>query len=263
MFARTLLFNVVFYVNFAVQALLFSPFLLLPERYGTWVTKFWTASSLFWHRLITGIGEETKGLENIPQGACIVACKHQSTWETMRLVYMFDKPAYILKRELMWIPLLGWYLKKYGHIPVDRGSRSKALASIVVHARQRKATGYQILIFPEGTRRPPLAEPHYRYGVVHLYKELGLPVVPVALNAGLYWPRRSFAHVPGTVRVQVLPPIEPGLEPSAFAVRLEATLEEATNKLIEKAFETDPATRPPGWAPKRDEAAEAAEPKLA
>ncbi|WP_026379973.1 lysophospholipid acyltransferase family protein [Afifella pfennigii] len=244
MFARTLLFNVVFYLNFAVQALAFAPFLLLPERYGTWVTKFWTASSLFWHRLITGIGEEVTGLENIPEGGCIIAAKHQSTWETMRLVYMLDKPAYILKRELMWIPLLGWYLKKYGHIPVDRGSRSKALASIAVHGKDRARRGYQIIIFPEGTRRPPLAEPSYRYGVVHLYKELGVPVVPVALNAGLYWPRRSFAHVRGTVRMQVLPPIEPGLPSAVFQERLTTAIEEASNRLIAEAFERDPATRP-------------------
>ncbi|MBK1624766.1 lysophospholipid acyltransferase family protein [Afifella marina] len=243
MYARSILFNVVFYVNFAVQAILFSPMLLLPQRYGIWVTKFWTASSLFWHRLICGVKEDVRGLENIPKGGCIVAAKHQSTWETMRLVYMLDKPAYILKRELMWIPLLGWYMKKYGHIPVDRGSRSKALFSITEHAKDRVAKGFQVIIFPEGTRRAPLAPPNYRYGVVHLYKELQVPVVPVALNAGLYWPRRSIAHISGTVRVEVLPPIEPGLDSATFAAKLQQCIEDKTNELMQEARERDPATR--------------------
>lgn len=232
MLARTLLFNVAFYLNFIVLGVVLAPVLLLPTRYVLRVAKFWAGSNLWWHRVIVGIKEDIRGAEHIPQGAAIVAAKHQSVWETMRVFTLLPKPAYILKRELMWIPLFGWYLARSGMIPVDRGKRSAALRSMTDYARKAVADERQIIIFPEGTRMAPGAPPQYKYGVVHLYEKLGIPVAPVALNAGLYWPRRSLAHRKGTITLQFLPHIPPGLDPKRFADLLQETIEEATQPLL-------------------------------
>jgi 1-acyl-sn-glycerol-3-phosphate acyltransferase len=147
---------------------------------------------------------------------------------------VFDDPAYILKRELMWIPFFGWCAWKADMIPVDRGARSQALAAMTVLAKVETGRGRQIIIFPEGTRRAPGAEPKYKFGVVHLYGELGVPCVPVALNSGLFWPRRSFRRYPGTIRVEILDPIAPGLDKAEFAARLQNDVEAATARLVER-----------------------------
>jgi 1-acyl-sn-glycerol-3-phosphate acyltransferase len=115
---------------------------------------------------------------------------------------------------------------------VNRGARAQALAAIARNARIELARGRQIVIFPEGTRRPAGAEPSYKYGVVHLYAETGVPCLPIALNSGLYWPRRSLLHYPGTIRVEILDPIPPGLDKDVFAARLREVIEEATARLI-------------------------------
>lgn len=243
MLFRSILFNIALYLNFIVLGVLLSPVLLLPQDWGWPVVRFWAGSSLWWHKLICGVGEDIRGLENRPDGGYLVACKHQSSWETLRVVNLVPKPAFIFKRELTWMPLFGWYLLKFGQIPVDRGKRTTALASMTHHARRAIANGHQVIIFPEGTRRPPGAEPNYRYGVVHLYKELGVPCLPIALNSGLYWPRRSPEHVPGTVRMDFLPPIAPGLNPGEFAKRLEREIESASAALIDEALDRDPAVR--------------------
>jgi 1-acyl-sn-glycerol-3-phosphate acyltransferase len=155
MLARTLLFNVLFYVNFIVIAVVLAPTMLLPLRHIWFVPKVWAGTSLWLHRTICGIGEDIRGPENIPDGGCLVACKHQSTWETLRLVTLFPKPTFVFKRQLRWLPLFGWYLIKLGQIPVNRGQRSKALQDMAAIAAERIAQGHQVIIFPEGTRRPP------------------------------------------------------------------------------------------------------------
>jgi 1-acyl-sn-glycerol-3-phosphate acyltransferase len=240
MAARSILFNVLFYLNFLVQALVFSPVLLLPQRFVWPVARFWVRSSLWLHRTVCGIDEEVRGLERLPEGGFLIACKHQSAWETLWLVTLVPRPAFILKRELMWVPLFGWYLAKTGMIPVERGKRSRALAGIAAHAARRLAAGRQVIIFPEGTRRSPGAEPAYKFGVTYLYQGLGVRCVPVALNSGLYWPRRAWSHRPGTVLVEVLAPIEPGLPPADFAKQLADSLESSTRQLMSEAIRQQP-----------------------
>jgi 1-acyl-sn-glycerol-3-phosphate acyltransferase len=240
---RTILFNLAAYLNFFVQAVVFSPVLLLPERYFWPVGRFWVRSTLWLHRTITGIDDEIRGRENIPAGGFIVASKHQSAWETLRLVELFPRPSFILKRQLLWLPLFGWYLTKAHMIPVDRGRGSAAIAAMTRRAQKAIAEGRQIIIFPEGTRRPPLAEPQYRQGARRLYEALGVSCLPVALNSGLYWPRRSFTHRPGTIVATCLPPIPPGLEAELFAAELQQVLETATRELLEEAFANHPALR--------------------
>lgn len=240
MLFRSVIFNIVLYLNFTILAVLCSPILIFPQKWGWPVVRFWANSSLWWHRLVCGIDEDVRGLENRPEGGYIVACKHQSAWETLRVVTLVDKPAFIVKRELMWIPLFGWYMYRFGQIPVNRGKRSVALMAMTEHAKRAIANGQQVIIFPEGTRRPPGAQPNYRYGIVHMYKALGVPCLPVALNSGLYWPRRSTIHVRGTVRMDILPAIEAGLAGEVFAERLQSDIESASDRLIEEALRRDP-----------------------
>ncbi len=168
----------------------------------------------------------------IPPGPLLVSSKHQSLWETFALLPLLSDPAYIMKRELMWIPFFGWYTWKAGMIPVDRKKGSQALADMNACVARELARNRQIIIFPEGTRRAPGAEPRYKYGVVHLYAETGVACLPIALNSGLFWPRRSLRRYPGTIRVEVLDPIPPGLGKEAFFERLQGDVEAATARLV-------------------------------
>ncbi len=254
MLVRSVLFNVALYLNFLVQAIVFAPVLLLPERYFWPVGRFWVRSTLFLHRVLCGIDDDIRGRENIPTGGFIVASKHQSAWETLRLVELFPRPSFILKRQLLFVPLFGWYLRKAGMIPVDRGRGSAAIAAMTRHARRAIAEGRQIIIFPEGTRRPPLAPPEYRRGVARLYGELGVACLPIALNSGLYWPRRALVHRRGTILLACMEPIAPGLPPAAFAAKLKETIETATQSLIAEAFARDQSLRAPSAVVPREAA---------
>ena len=231
---RSIVFNVLFYVNLIVHMIAALPMLLLPYRMLLLFIRSYAKSSLWLLRVCCGTRVEWRGLEKIPAHSCIVASKHQSLWETFALFAAFDDPIYILKRELMWIPFFGWYTWKADMIPVDRGAGSQALAKMTDAARVQLRRSRELIIFPEGTRRPPGAEPRYKFGVAHLYAETGVPCVPLALNSGLFWPRRSFRRYPGTVRVEVLDPIAPGMEKQAFFAHLQNVLEEASARLVEE-----------------------------
>ncbi|WP_163265651.1 lysophospholipid acyltransferase family protein [Chelativorans alearense] len=233
---RSLAFNVAFYLNLIVQMIVWTPlYFLLPRKKAWFVPKVWAASSLWLHKVLAGAHAEFLGLENLPDGPCIVAPKHQSFWDTIAFLPYIPDALYILKRELMWIPLFGWYVAKMRMIPIDRGSRSKALRQAVKIARERLKDNRQLIIYPEGTRRAPGAEPDYKYGIVELYKQLNVPVVPVAHVAGLHWPRRKFLRYPGTIRARFLPAIEPGLSREAFQERLIRETEAACDALLVEA----------------------------
>jgi 1-acyl-sn-glycerol-3-phosphate acyltransferase len=223
---------VLFYLNLIVQLIGAIPTLVMPRIAIIKVATFWGRTNLWLLRVVCGIKLECRGIEKIPRGPLLVASKHQSLWETFALLWLFSDPAYILKRELLWIPFFGWYACKARMIPVDRGRRSQALAAMTEHARVALAQGRQIVIFPEGTRRAPGADPNYKFGVAHLYGETDTPCLPVALNSGLFWPRRSFLRYPGTIIVEFLDPIAPGLDKVTFATRLQSEIETATARLI-------------------------------
>ena len=231
-FVRSFLFNVLFYLNLVVYLIVALPTFLLPYTAIVEVAKSWGRTNLWLLRVVCGLGVEWRGLEKIPAGPLIVAAKHQSTWETFALISLFENPLFIIKRELMWIPLFGWYTWKGRMVPVDRGARSVALAAMTERASAELHHGRQLIIFPEGTRRPAGAEPKYKFGVAHLYAGTGVPCLPVALNSGLFWQRRKFLRYPGTVVVEFLDPIAPGLDPDAFFARLRDTIEEATARVI-------------------------------
>lgn len=229
---RSVLFNVLFYLSTLAWLLVAVPTAVLPRRAVIEVAKAWGRTNVWLLRVVCDINVEWRGLEKIPPGPLLVASKHQSAWETFALLSLFDDPTFIQKRELMWIPIFGWLTWKARMIPVDRGGRSQALAALAEHARRALKERRQIIIFPEGTRRPPGAEPKYKFGVAHLYAETGAACLPVALNSGLFWRRRSFLRHPGTIRVEILDPIPPGLETQAFFARLQNEIESATAQLI-------------------------------
>jgi 1-acyl-sn-glycerol-3-phosphate acyltransferase len=183
-------------------------------------------------RVICGIKVEWRGLDRIPKGPLLVAAKHQSIWETFALVPMFPDPTFIIKRELMWIPLFGWCCWKADMIPVDRGAGKKTLVAIRAGTRAALAKGRQIIVFPEGTRRPAGAAPDYKSGVAHLYVGVNATCLPVALNSGLFWPRRKWLRHPGTIVVEFLDPIPPGLRREDFLKRLENVIETASTRLV-------------------------------
>ncbi|MGI8524625.1 MAG: lysophospholipid acyltransferase family protein [Pseudolabrys sp.] len=229
---RSVLFNIAFYLCILIWLIIALPTFLMPYCAIMVVAKAWGRTNLFLLRTICDLGADFRGLRNIPKGPLIVAAKHQSAWETFSLLWLLDDPVFILKRELQWIPLFGWFTIKGRMVPVDRGGGSQALADMTERVRAEMARGRQIIIFPEGTRRPPGAEPKYKFGVAHLYAACGVPCVPIALNSGLFWPRRSIRRLPGTVLAEVLDPIPPGLDKQMFFDRLRDTLEAASARLI-------------------------------
>ncbi len=231
---RSIAFNVLFYLNTIIYLIAALPTFFMPYRAIVAVARSWGRTNLVLLRVVAGIDCEIRGREKIPKGPIIVAAKHQSAWETFALLPLIDNPVFILKRELQWIPIFGWLTIKGRMVPVDRGGGAQALAAMVERARIELADNRQLIIFPEGTRRPAGAEPRYKIGVGHLYVAGGVPCVPIALNSGLFWPRRSWRRFPGTVVAEILDPIPPGLSREVFFERLQIDIETATARLIEE-----------------------------
>lgn len=234
---RSLLFTALFYLNLIGHMVVFAPVVLFgSDGVGWWVAKRWAKSSLWLLRTVTGTRASITGRENIPKGPAIIAAKHQAFWEVFALVPELHRPTFILKQELMNIPLFGWYSRRLGMIPVDRKKRGAALNSILGGAESAIASGRQIIIFPEGTRTLPGATPDYRPGVHFLYARLRVPLIPLALNSGLYWPRNDFRRQPGTVAAEFLPPIPPGLDRHELLRRLEGAIEKRSLELLREAY---------------------------
>lgn len=231
-YVRSAIFNVLFYANTVFWLIVALPTFVMPYWAIVEIAKAWGRVNLFMLRWVAGIDIEVRGAEKIPKGGLIIAAKHQSAWETFALLPLFDIPLFIVKRELMWIPIFGWLMAKGRMVPVDRSAGSSALLDMTERARIEIGRGRQLIIFPEGTRRPAGAEARYKYGVAHLYAAEGVPCVPIALNSGLFWPRRTILRHPGTVLVEVLDPIMPGLEKDVFFKQLQDAIETATARLI-------------------------------
>ena len=208
------------------------------------MAKTWARTSLWWLRVICGTQVEFRGLDLIPRGGLVIAAKHQSILETFALVVHVPDFAYVFKRELNWIPLFGWYLMAVEQIAIDRSSGSTALAQVTIGTEAFLDDGRAIFIFPEGTRRAVGAPPKYKHGVTQLYGALGARVQPVALNTGLFWPRRSFMRKPGVAVIEFLPIIEPGLPMEQFAELLQNTIECHTDALVAAALQRDSTLRP-------------------
>jgi 1-acyl-sn-glycerol-3-phosphate acyltransferase len=232
---RSLLFNVGWYVGSTVIAIVGMPLLLAPRRWVVAWSHFWIRFCLGWLRITCLLTHRLDGLGNMPSGPVIIAAKHQSTWETLAFALLFPNAAIILKRELLFIPVVGWAMARAGHIGVERGDGAKALRGLVRQAKAALAEGRSLLIYPEGTRTPVGSQPPYQVGTAALYRQLGVPVVPVALNSGVFWGRRKFIKWPGVIDVEVLPAIPPGLDRKAFMATLRERIEGATERLVKSA----------------------------
>jgi 1-acyl-sn-glycerol-3-phosphate acyltransferase len=232
---RSLVFLVVFYLNTAVFLALGSWLLLAPRRWAMEGLRLHGLASLWWLKAICGTRLQVRGREKLPQGACMVAAKHQSAWDTFALIPVFHDPAMVMKWELGLIPLYGWFSHKFQHIFVKRDKGPSALKAMLRAARQRAGQGREIVIFPEGTRRPPGTPPDYKPGFLALYEGLGLPCVPLALNSGLFWPRRSFLRYPGTIVIEILDPVPPGLPRAQARALIQERIESACARLIAEA----------------------------
>lgn len=227
---RSVVFNIAFLLSSAAFLIVCLPTLLIP-RAGLACARAWARTTSWLLATICNVRHEVHGLENIIDGGSIVAAKHQSAWETIILLEILPAPAMVLKRELQWIPLFGCYTRGLGHLAVNRDGGASALKGLLRRAREAVAKNRQVTIFPEGTRRLPGAPPDYQRGVVALYRNLGVPCTPVALNSGYFWPRRDWRRRPGTITVEILEPIPPGLEGSRFLTELEARIETASNRI--------------------------------
>ena len=234
---RRIAFIFLFWSWATVVALALLPLLVLPRRAMAAAGRGWAAGVMWIARCAGGLDYRVEGLENLPDGPVIIASKHQSVWDTMVILLVFRDPVAIVKKELMTIPFYGWYARKIGVIGIDRGRGSRALRHMLAAAEEAVAAGHTLVLFPEGTRTAPGQRRPYRGGVAMLYERLGLPVVPMALNSGLFWPRRRFHVRPGCITLRLLPTIPPGLNRAELMHRLEDSIETATAELV--AAETD------------------------
>jgi 1-acyl-sn-glycerol-3-phosphate acyltransferase len=229
---RSLAFTIAFYLYSTIVALLMIPLFVGPRP---WVTR-----ALTWHgrgvavllRWICDIRFEVRGLENLPKGAALIAGKHHAFFDIFGCYAVMRDTCFVLKKELAWVPFVGWYAAKAGMIVVDRQAHSTALRKLVRDAKDRFSHARQLVIFAEGTRKAPGDAPDYKPGIAALYRELEMPVVPLALNTGVHWPAHGFKRYPGTIVFEFLPAIPPGLKRGEFMRELESRIETASNALI-------------------------------
>ena len=237
---RSALFYLLFLGQTVILAIIVGGLSIIVRRrtaFGWAIAQYWGNSNLWLLRWVVGIRTEVSGTENMPEGPCIIAAKHMSEWDIFAILPHARRPAFIAKKELMDIPFFGWAARTFDTIRIDRSRGRDAIPMMLADARAALDRGCRIIIFPEGTRTAPLAPHDYRHGIVRMYEALGVPVVPVGLNSGLYWGRNSLVLWPGTARAEFLPPIPPGLPAEDFRRRLIAAVETSTNRLILEACE--------------------------
>ncbi|HFC04813.1 MAG TPA: 1-acyl-sn-glycerol-3-phosphate acyltransferase [Rhizobiales bacterium] len=239
MAVRSLVFNLVFYLNLILFLVCGFMFFFTPRKWSIRALQTWARVSVWWMKVIVGTTYEVRGLENIPQGGCLLVGKHQSFWETFALLPLVDDPAIVLKRELTYIPVFGWFALKFQMIAVDRGAAASALRNLVKAAKKAVGHGRQVIIFPEGTRKAPDAEPDYKPGAAALYLNLKVVAVPFGLNSGLYWPRRKFMRYPGTILIEFGAPIPAGLKRKEFSPVAQTAIEEITARLVREGRRKD------------------------
>jgi 1-acyl-sn-glycerol-3-phosphate acyltransferase len=228
--ARSWVYTVVFLTWTLTVAVLAIP--TLVSRAGALGTiRFWARGVKAFARAIVGVSYRCEGHEHIPRGPCLIAAQHQSSFETYVLFLEIEKPVFVLKRELAWIPFVGWYIHRAGLVPINRGAGAAAMRQTLRAADAALARGEQVVIFPEGTRTAPGVHREYRPGVYGIYHHCNVTVVPMALNAGYYWGKTRVRKDPGTIVFKFLPPIAPGLDKDAFIATLRRDIEIAAATL--------------------------------
>ena len=231
--ARSLFFFFVSTVWTICIAVLMSP-TLVSRRAVTWVSHLWARVVMWLLKSICGLGSKIIGHENVLNVPAIYAFKHQSAWETVILPLLVPRLISVLKRELLYVPFYGWYVARLGMVPIDRSRGASALKHMLRESKNRLADGFSIMIAPEGTRTSPGQPVKYLPGVAAMYEQCAVPVVPIAVNSGLFWPRRSWLKHPGKVSIEFLPAIAPGMPRREFMVLLQERLEAASARLLEQ-----------------------------
>lgn len=229
---RSIAFTIAFYLYSTIVALLMVPLFVCPRS--------WTTKALTWHgkgvavllRWIAGIRFEVRGLHNLPKGAALIAGKHNAFFDIFGSFTVLPDACFVLKKELAWVPFVGWYAAKAEMVVVDRAAHANALRKLVKDAKDRFANTRQLVIFAEGTRKTPGDPPDYKPGIAALYRELEMPVIPLALNTGVHWPAHGFKRFPGTIVFEFLEPIPPGLKRGEFMRQLQDRIETATDALV-------------------------------
>lgn len=229
---RSLVFMAWMYGLLAVMGTLCAPLLLGPRRWVLAAVEVWRRLVMRGLRVICGLSVEVRGLEHLPPGPCLIAAKHHAMLDTIAPFDWLPDPAYVLKRELMRLPFYGWYAGKTEQIPIDREGNARTLRALMHAARDRLEDGRSVVIFPEGTRSEPGAAPDYKPGVAALYRDLGVPCVPMATNSGLYWPAHGVVRRPGVAVYELLEPIPPGMKRASFMALLEDRIEGGTQRLL-------------------------------
>lgn len=229
---RSLLFSVLFYAWSVLVAVGCTPILLGPVSWTFGMFHMWGRGIVFLLWVCCGIKVEVRGREHLPTGAALVAPKHQCMFDVFAQFTWLPRSSFVTKKELMWIPFFSWYARKAGMIAVDRSGHSTAMRKLIRDAKERFAKGHQVVIFPEGTRKAPGETPDYKPGIAGIYREIDVPVCPVATNAGVHWPAHGFLRKPGTIVFEYLEPIQPGLKRAEFMRILEDRIETASRKLL-------------------------------
>lgn len=229
---RSFLFAVWFYVWMVVFGFGFMPAYLISRRVTARALRFWARGTLLGLRILSGVRVEIRGLEHLPVGKVLIAAKHQAMIDTIAPFIFLDDVCFVMKEELMALPLFGWWCKAAGMISLDRSGQASALKSLVRDSKARLAEDRQVVIFPEGTRGPLGSAPDYKPGVAALYSALDLPCLPMATNSGAHWSHRGIKMTPGVVVFEFLPPILPGLKRAEFMQQLETAVETASARLV-------------------------------
>jgi 1-acyl-sn-glycerol-3-phosphate acyltransferase len=229
---RSLIYVALFYLWSAALAIAWTPMLLGPDRWTLAMFHFWGRGIVVLLKVCCGITVEVRGREHLPMGAALVAPKHQCMLDVFAQFSWLPRSVFVMKKELAWIPWFSWYAKKVRTIVIDRGAQAAALRQMVREAKERFAEQRQVVIFPEGTRSEPGAPGEYKPGIAALYRELDVPVHPVATNSGVHWPRHGFLRKPGTIVFEYLEPIPPGLKRAEFMRLLQERIETASAKLL-------------------------------
>ncbi len=232
---RSLLFNLCFFALTALIGIVALPLLVAPPSAMRRVVRFWGRSVIVMLRRICGVRVAVRGLEHIPPGAAVIVSKHQSAFDTIIWCALLPDVAYVLKKELLAIPVYGWHARHVGMIPVDRAGGGPALKAMLRAAQAALGAGRPVVIFPEGTRTAPGERVPYQPGVVAIAGATDAPVIPVATDSGRLWGRRAFHKRPGTIHVSVLPPLPPRLPRAKLLAALEAAIETESDRLLAQA----------------------------
>jgi 1-acyl-sn-glycerol-3-phosphate acyltransferase len=236
-FVRSLVFTALALAWTAILALVYLPLLGLPRRWLQRAARLWIRGLMGLLAVICKLRYRVLGAETMPRGPLLIAAKHQSAWDTLIFHLLCDDPIFVLKRELLKVPVFGWYLRVAGNVAIDRRAGFRAIKAMMPEVERRLAEGAQIIVFPEGTRTAPGERRPYQPGIAAIAAHAAVPIVPVALNSGLFWGRRQLRKRPGTITLRILPPLRPGGDRRALMAELEAAIEQATHELCAAAGE--------------------------